>query len=138
MSQKRYAYLIGANGPEHARLKYAESDVTRLADALKGQYCQFTAVEAVIAEHHEKNLIGFQQFAAQCGASDVLLVHFSGHAVFDEELYLLCNTTDTDYLDATALSIEKIKKVLRKSRAQHKLLILDCCHAKGAYDDALK
>jgi len=137
MNQQRYAYLLGANGPESMRLQYAETDVTRLAEVLKGPHCQFTDTKAVIASSRNEGLAGFQQFAECCGPSDLLLVHFSGHAFFDEQLYLLCNTTDPNDLN-TAIDINAIKRVLRKSRAQYKLLILDCCHAKGAYEGALK
>jgi hypothetical protein len=51
---------------------------------------------------------------------------------------LLCNTTDCDNLYVTAIDIRTIKDILCDSRAQSKLLILDCCHAKGAYNEALK
>src|SRR5579884_1779940 len=138
MSQKRYAYLIGANGPEGMRLKHAERDVTRLADALKGPYCQFAHTEVVIAQSRKDGLKGFKDFAEQRDPTDLLLVHFSGHAYFDEELYLLCNDTDIQDLYSTALEVRTIKTIMGKSPARHKVLILDCCHAAGAHGNALK
>ena len=80
----------------------------------------------------------YQKMAQQCDSSDTLLVHFSGHAIFDKHLYLLCNNTDCENLYVTAIDIRTIKDIMSDSRAQSKLLILDCCHAKGAYDDAFK
>jgi HEAT repeat protein len=133
MSQQRYGYLIGANGPLEMRLKYAEKDVTRLAEALRGPYCQFRGVETIIAHSRQDALAGFSKFAAQCEPSDVLLVHFSGHAIFDEQLYLLCNNTDINDIFTTALEINTIKTLLKRSKARYKLLILDCCHAAGAH-----
>ena len=53
MSQQRYAYLIGANGPEQMALRYAESDALRLAEALMGPFCQFTEAKVVIAESRD-------------------------------------------------------------------------------------
>src|SRR5947209_1204046 len=94
MSQKRYAYLIGANGPKEMELKHAEKDVRCLADALKGPYCRFAHTEVVTAQSRKDGLKGFKDFAEQGDPSDLLLVHFSGHAIFDEQLYLLCNDTD--------------------------------------------
>src|SRR5712691_8061034 len=138
MSQQRYAYLIGANGPEQMSLRYAESDALRLAEALMGPFCQFTEAKAVIAESRDTGLAGLQELARRCDPSDILLVHFSGHAIFDRHLYLLCNTTDCDNLYVTGIDIRTMKDILSDCRAQSKLLILDCCHAKGAYDDALK
>ncbi len=138
MSQQRYAYLIGANGTPQMPLRYAETDAIRLAEALMGPFCQFTEAKAVIADNRDKGLAGLQEIARRCDPSDTLLVHFSGHAIFDRHLYLLCNTTDCDNLYVTAIDIRTIKDILSASRAQSKLLILDCCHAKGAYDEALK
>ncbi len=140
MSQKRYAYLIGANGPANIRLEYAETDITRLAETLRGPSCQFTAVEPIIAQSRDEGLATFQQFVEQCDSSDTLLVHFSGHAFFDpidQQLYLLCNNTDCNNL-VTAIDISAVKRILRRSRAQSKLLILDCCYAKAAYEDSFK
>src|SRR5437764_4227439 len=94
MSQKRYAYLIGANGPESIRLKYAETDVIRLAEALKGPYCRFTSAEVIIAYNRQSGIQGFKQFTEQCESGDLLLVHFSGHAIFDEQFYVLCDDSD--------------------------------------------
>ncbi|SRR6266446_6195218 len=133
MSQKRYAYLIGANGPQDMRLKHAETDVIRLADALKGSFCRFASAEVVIADNRQGGLRGFKQFAEQCAPGDLLLVHFAGHAIFDEQLYLLCNDSDINDLISTALEINAIKTHLRRSRASYKVLILDCCHAAGAH-----
>lgn len=45
MSQKRYAYLIGANGPDEQGiepLKYAEQDIKHLEKALSTYPCEFT------------------------------------------------------------------------------------------------
>jgi HEAT repeat protein len=138
MNGRRYAYLIGANGPQHMLLQHAEADVTRLAEVLMGSYCQFTEAKAVIAESRDKGLASLQKMARIAEPSDTLLVYFSGHAIFDRHLYLLCNNTDCDNLFVTAIDIRTIKDILSDSRTHSKLLILDCCHAKGAYDDALK
>jgi HEAT repeat protein len=138
MSQQRYAYLMGANGPEQMALRYAESDALRLAEVLIGPFCQFTEAKAVIALSRDAGLAGLQALARRCDPSDTLLVHFSGHAIFDRHLYLLSNTTDCDNLYVTAIDIRTVKDILSDCLAHSKLLILDCCHAKGAYEEALK
>ena len=59
MSQKRYAYLIGANGPQTDRLvtlKYAEKDAQRFAEALLAPRCAFTKAESAIAESRQPTL----------------------------------------------------------------------------------
>src|SRR5437588_10593999 len=100
--QKRYAYLIGANGPEIGGkcLKYAEKDVKLMASALEGpsSRCQFTSVESIIADERQGVLSGLKQYVEQCLPEDVLLIHFSGHAIFDQDLYLVCNDNDVNDL----------------------------------------
>lgn len=141
MGQKRYAFLIGANGPQTARLsslKYAERDAERLTTALKVSPCAFTKAEWTTAANRETALTGLKAFTDQCEPSDLLLVHFSGHGLYDEQLYLICNGTDITNLDASAIGVDTIKRILRKCKARHKLLVLDCCYAGGAFSGAFR
>src|SRR5579864_3337043 len=139
--QKRYAYLIGANGPqtEHlATLRYAEKDAQRLAEALCTPHCAFTAAQSTVAESPQSTLAGLNHFIKQCVSSDLLLVHFSGHGFYDGQLFLLCNSTDIDDCISSAIKIDDIKSYLDKCKARHKVLVLDCCHAGGAYSGLFK
>jgi HEAT repeat protein len=138
MSQKRYAYLIGANGPQTARLKYAEKDAKRLAGALLAHPCSFTKAEWTIAENRQSTLNSLHRFVKQCEPSDLLIVHFSGHADNDGQLFLLCNDTDIDNYYSSAIGIDAIKFYLDKCKARYKVLVLDCCRAGAAYSGAFK
>lgn len=95
MPQKRYAYLIGANGPEHQNitpLQYAEKDIERLQRALSDYPCEFSDVKSVIATSPSNVLMGLERLATSCERSDLLIVHFSGHGkVWGGTLYLICN-----------------------------------------------
>lgn len=78
MGQKRYAYLIGANGPHTERLhslKYAEKDAEYLAKALQGSRCAFQ-VKWMKAIEADVILEGLEEFSQQCESSDQLVVHF--------------------------------------------------------------
>src|SRR5438874_152988 len=113
MSQKRYAFLIGANGPQSERLnslKYAERDAERLGAALKSPPCLFTGVESITAIDQQTTLTRLEEFASRCEPSDLLIVHFSGHGVYDEQLYLVCNGTDIKNVDISAIGIKTIGK----------------------------
>ncbi len=141
MSQKRYAYLIGANGPQTDRLatlKYAEKDAQRLAEALLAPRCSFTKAKATIAENPQPTLAGLNRFVKQCEPSDLLLVHFSGHGNYEGQLFLVCNGTDIDDCISSAIKVEDIKLYLDKCKARHKVLILDCCRAGRAYSGTFK
>jgi Caspase domain len=89
-------------------------------------------------EEREMTLTGLKNFTDHCEPSDLLIVHFSGHGIYDEQLYLVCNGTDITNLDASAIGVDSIKRVLRKCKARHKLLVLDCCYAGGASFGAFK
>ncbi|GHO79576.1 hypothetical protein KSD_73470 [Ktedonobacter sp. SOSP1-85] len=141
MSYSRYAFCLGANGPQlpgYRSLAYAERDAERLAQALRTAPCSFTETSWDIASEPRKTLAKLNQFVKRQQSLDLLLVHFSGHAIFDEELYLLCNETDCDDLISSAIGIDTIKKMLSRSPARHKVLVLDCCHAGGALREPFK
>ena len=140
MSQQRYAFLIGANGPQTGpldHLKYAESDVARLAAAYQAQPFAFTGIQLYIAQDRQSTLTQLQQAASHCGPSDLFIVHFSGHGIYRKRLYLVCNNADIENLRATAIEADAVKEIMDECRARHKLLILDCCYsgraASGVY-----
>jgi predicted HTH transcriptional regulator/tetratricopeptide (TPR) repeat protein len=139
MSQKRYAYLIGANGPQQQPhviepLKYAEKDIGRLEAALSAHPCAFTEVNSIIANTPTSVIEGLELLTRKCEQSDLLVVHFSGHGYVDKHLYLICNETDVErkLFTSGAIKIDQIKDILQDCPARHKLLILDCCHAAAA------
>ena len=143
--QKRYAYLIGANGPKinGQCLKYAERDVELMARALTGpsSRCQFVNAKSVIADERHHVLADLNEYVKQCLPEDVLIVHFSGHGYFDQDLYLVCNHSDENDPVSSAINIRDLKRYLQRCQARYKALILDCCHSgaavAGMYDKDL-
>ena len=137
MTQQRYAYLIGANGPEQTQitpLKYAEKDAQRLKEVFDTEPCKFFRVKSVIANQSANVLTDLEEFSEACQDEDLLVVHFSGHAKSDSgELYLIRN--DTVFQEkgrlrfSTTIKLRDIKDVLDRCRARHRLLILDCCYS---------
>jgi Trypsin-like peptidase domain/Caspase domain len=69
-------------------------------------------------------------------ATDTFLVYFTGHGLLGTrgELYLAVANTDPDILSVSALAFDVVKEVFRKSRAVHRILILDCCYSGRATD----
>ncbi|MBA2393179.1 MAG: tetratricopeptide repeat protein [Ktedonobacteraceae bacterium] len=139
MPQKRYAYLIGANGPRQPHrvvetLKYAEKDIKRLETALSAHPCAFTEVNSIIADTPTPVIEGLELLVRKCEQSDLLVVHFSGHGYLDKHLYLICNETDIGrkLFTSGAIKVDLLKDILQDCPARHKLLILDCCHAAAA------
>ncbi len=136
---KRYAYLMGANGSEELGikpLKYAEKDIERLERAFCADHCGFE-VTRVVAQDPFVAVGGLERLTTKCKPSDLLVVHFSGHALLSGGLlYLVCNLTECKqtFLTSTALEISLVKRILSQCEAKHKLLILDCCHAAASHD----
>ncbi|GCE51370.1 NACHT domain-containing protein [Thermosporothrix hazakensis] len=134
MTHRRFAYLIGANGPASCRLSYAEQDVERLAAVFRGERCQFIAVESIIAESRQQVLSGLKTFLDQCRSEDTVIVVFAGHGcLYGGDFYLVCNGTDLNDPVATAIECAAIKKYIEYCSARSKALILDCCWAGAAH-----
>nr|MDQ2888712.1 caspase family protein [Chloroflexota bacterium] len=143
--QKRYAYCMGANHPQGFKrlhtLQYAERDAEQLARAFLDTLCSFTEARHVIADDSRETVIGLGNFLRQPALQeqDLVVVHFSGHGHLSKgKLYLLCNQTEESDVDVSAINIDAIKDRLEMCSARYKLLILDCCHAGGATEGALK
>ncbi len=65
-----------------------------------------------------------RQFAQKADENDVVMLYFSGHGVDGAFV-----PSDFDGHFTSALSHEKVRKILEESRAKHKICIADACHA---------
>jgi len=95
MTQRRHAFLIGANGtswPYATPLKHAERDAQRLAQALKEGPCAFN-VKQITADDNSDTTDQLEEFAKECKKGDLFVLHFSGHGHFDEKFYLICKAS---------------------------------------------
>ncbi|MGW3350806.1 caspase family protein [Nonomuraea rubra] len=75
-----------------------------------------------------------EEFFADRHPDDLLLLHFSGHGVKDDngELYFATPSTKLNRLAATAVSAEFVNRRMGRSRCRRIVLLLDCCYA-GAF-----
>lgn len=124
---RRYALLVGANrGLAHeAPLRYAESDVDRVAETLAqiGGYAserivRLTAPTAARARTALVDLNLAIWDAVRAGHEAVLFVYYSGHA-----------DGRSLHLGATELATEEWSKLVRLSPAKLKVLLLDACRS---------
>ncbi|CAN5864147.1 hypothetical protein BH20ACT6_BH20ACT6_05360 [soil metagenome] len=86
------------------------------------------ATSWVVAEHVE-TLLGDRH------RSDLVLLHFSCHGLKDEagELFLAASNTRPTLLASTAVDSSLVNRLMRRSRAQRIVLLLDCCYG-GAFE----
>ncbi len=76
-----------------------------------------------------------EEFFADRGAEDLLLLHFSCHGVKDEggELYFAAANTKLQRLGATGVAADFVNRRMNRSRSRRIVLLLDCCYA-GAFE----
>jgi isoamylase len=79
----------------------------------------------------EADVVGDAIRAAGEKASGTLLVYYAGHGLPDEDgqLFLALTRTRSNDLPYHALPFQWVAKGIRRSRADARVLILDCCYA---------
>ncbi len=78
----------------------------------------------------ERKLITASRLAKN--QSFTLLVYYSGHGIISSEdfrLYLTTLHSTLDFLESDSIPIDTFRKVLTRSRAGRKIVILDACHS---------
>ncbi|MFJ7062084.1 caspase family protein [Streptomyces microflavus] len=72
------------------------------------------------------------EFFSGAEADDVLLFYYSGHGrSLSQELFLCAGNTRTSRLDSSAVASSTLSRMITRSFAQVKMVILDCCHGGG-------
>jgi cyclophilin family peptidyl-prolyl cis-trans isomerase len=135
---RRLALLVGSStyaDPKLRRLHKPHADVASLASVLRdptiGGFDEVqTNVDASVATLQRAVAALF----AHKHTDDLLLLYFAGHGIKDEygHLHLAAVDTESDLLNATALSSDFITREMDRSRSRKQILILDCCFS-GAF-----
>ncbi|MGW8760993.1 caspase, EACC1-associated type [Streptomyces sp. NPDC055815] len=72
------------------------------------------------------------EFFGDAEADDVLLFYFSGHGrSLSRELFLCAGNTRTNRLESSAVASSTLSRIITRSFAQVKIVVLDCCHGGG-------
>jgi Caspase domain len=141
MAEKRSALVVATSEYADARLaplagpgRDAEALEKVLGDAEIGGFEVQLALNAPLAELRTT----LDSFFADAGRDDLLLVHFSGHGLKDDDgqLYLAAADTRIDRLMSTAIEAGWVSKLMSKSRSDKIALFLDCCFG-GAFTTGL-
>jgi tetratricopeptide (TPR) repeat protein len=138
MSGTRGALLVAATqykDAELTRLRWPAADVTSLAEVLGNEAIGgFEVEEPVVNEPSHVVRHKIERFLLSPARQDVKLLYFSCHGVLsdDRRLHLAMPDTDTEWIGSTAVEDSFVHRMLQRSRARAKILILDCCHS-GAF-----
>ena len=137
MAEKRSALVVATSEYEDARLaplagpgRDAEALETVLGDAEIGGFDVQLALNAPLAELRTT----LDSFFADRTRDELLLVHFSGHGLKDDDgqLYLAAADTRIDRLMSTAVEASWVSKLMTRCRSEKIALFLDCCFG-GAF-----
>jgi Sulfatase-modifying factor enzyme 1/Caspase domain len=134
----RRAFVVGSNGPEAGRLRFAQEDARRMREALGAKGCGFTVMGGETRWTSTTLRDALYRAAEQCAPDDTFIFYFAGHGKQAARggLFLLLDDTDPARPLETALLVSHVVEAMRQSRATSKLLILDCCHAGEAIRDS--
>jgi hypothetical protein len=121
--------------PALGRLRAPASDAQALARVLEDPNIGRFDVRTLLNRPAHEVTLAVEEFFADRGPDDLLLLHFSCHGVKDEsgDLYLAMTNTLLRRLGATAVPADFVNRRMTRSRSRRVVLLLDCCYA-GAFE----
>jgi len=117
-----------------SQLRAPATDAERLAEILEEPTIgNFQVTTQLNQPSHVLNL-AIEDFFADRGREDLLLLYVSSHGVKDDDgrLYFAATNTRLQRLGATALAAAFVNEQMTKSRSRRIVLLLDCCYS-GAF-----
>ncbi len=137
MTAKRSALIVATSEYDDARLspldgpgRDADALRTVLANVEIGEFDVQLALNTPVDALRRT----LETFFTNRGRDDLLLVHFSGHGLKDDDgqLYLAAADTEIDRLLSTGVDASWVNRLMNKCRSEKIALFLDCCFA-GAF-----
>jgi hypothetical protein len=121
--------------PGLQRLNGPAADAEALARVLSDPGIGGFEVHTVLNEPAHVIAEAVEEFFAERSPDDLLVVHFSGHGIKnqDGELHFAATNTKLRLLGATSVSANFVNRQMTLSRSRRIVLLLDCCYA-GAFD----
>ncbi len=132
----RYALVIGNAGYSYSPLKNALNDASDIAFALAKLDYQVTLERDL---EHDDFLGVIKKFYAQIQSQDAISIfYYAGHALqIDSINYLIpvkSPIVDRSTLEAKSFSLDKLLFVIRESRGEQNIIILDACRSNPFRD----
>jgi outer membrane protein assembly factor BamB len=141
VDETRSALIVASDqytDPGLRRLQAPASDAQALAAVLRDPGIGGFELRTLLNEPAHVVNLAVEEFFADRRPGDLLLVHFSGHGIKDQdgELYFAAPNTVLGRLGATAVAAEFVSRRMNRSRSRRVVLLLDCCYA-GAFERGL-
>ncbi|MGY1763565.1 caspase family protein [Geodermatophilus sp. SYSU D00779] len=137
MEGSRLALIVAVDQYDDPALRHLTApaaDADALAEVLADPALGNFFVETLYNETTSAVAERLEEFLSELRPADFALVHFSCHGLKDDsgELYLAARNTKVTRLASTGLDAALIDRLMRRSRAQQIVLLLDCCYG-GAF-----
>ncbi len=86
----------------------------------------------------EASLVRLKKKIKSLKQQDIVILHYSGHGMLDEQRNFYLSTSGTDFTDPARSSLDyrHFENLLDSVAPQHRLILLDACHS-GAEQDKL-
>jgi DNA-binding beta-propeller fold protein YncE len=141
MDATRSALIVASEeytDPGLRRLRAPASDARALAAVLGDPEIGGFEVRTLLNEPAHVINLAVEEFFADRRPGDLLLMHYSGHGIKDEdgELYFAASNTVLGRLGATAVTAEFVSRRMNRGRSRRVAVLLDCCYA-GAFERGL-
>ena len=126
---KIWAVIVGAANYQNMRsLDYTDDDAKKIHQFLispKGGNLPDSQIELLLNQEvtREKVLSATKRIFSQADKNDAILFYFSGHGVKDAFLSILSDG------NSHKINHKDIRHFINSSKAKHKLVIADACHA---------
>jgi len=137
MTKTRHALIIASDQYEDPTLRQLVTpaqDARALAQVLRQSHIGDFDVQTLLNEPAHRVNYTIETFFVDRRRDDVLLLYFSGHGIKDEDgrLYFAARDTQRKTLRTTATPANLVNEMMRYSRSQQQILLLDCCYS-GAF-----
>jgi hypothetical protein len=116
------------------QLRAPATDAERLAEVLQNAAIGGFDVKTLLNQPSHVLNLAVEDFFADRGREDLLLLYVSSHGVKDDEgrLYFAATNTRLKRLGATAVAAAFVNEQMTRSRSRRIVLLLDCCYS-GAF-----
>lgn len=135
--KKRLALLIGNTNFEDNqtfyKLRTPANDVEDFAETLR-TYGDFEPVKTLVDAKADTIKRAIDNLFSQAEYDDLVLLYYSGHGYrgHDGRHYLIAEDSQSDLILSSGIQDTFIHDAMKSSRAQHRVIILDCCFS-GAF-----
>ena len=138
MAGRRLALIVATDvyeDPGLHKLRAPAEDAEALADVLGDPELGDFEVSTLHNETHWAIGQRVEALLADAKLDDLIVLHFSCHGIKDDtgELYLAATNTRPNLLATTAVEAALVNRLVRRSRSQRIVLLLDCCFG-GAFE----